>query len=412
MSFREIIRSGLRKSSSVFKDESILSVDYVPLELPHRQDTIQELTRLFKGIIENSGRVRRTALIIGPSGVGKTAVTKGFGEQICAIAKDRSINLHYIHVNCRHTKTPYITLNRIIQHFKCNFPRRGFGMDEEYIILNEILKREDAYVLLCLDDADQLLTTNPTLLYDLTRTTDEGFNVEQRVSLIIIASDGAFRRNLDRSTRSTFQPTVMRLAGYSSGELRDILESRIKDAFFEGTVLRGAIELIASYASEEGDARYAFELLVLAGHFAERDSSIQITPELVREAKENFSPKINREAIGFLTLHQLLLLLAIAQNINSVGTYTIMGDCESKYQDLCNFYGVRALSHTTIFALIKDLSENTKLIESHVGSLQDRAGQTTCIRMDVPVKVLTRIVESEIVRLISDPASKDKERGW
>ncbi len=388
------------KQTSLFKNETKLSIDYTPLELPHREEKIRKLAQLFKVLIENPGGVSKKVIITGSTGTGKTAVTKRFGAMIQEVAEERNINLHYIHVNCRRYKTSFMVMSRIIQHFNPKFPKRGFNVAELFHILaEEILEKEDAYILLCLDEADLLILSEPSIIYNLTRLRDDSLNSKQRLSLITIAKNDSFKKNLDPSITSTFQCSKIQLEKYSTLQLRDILKKRINEAFFDGTVLNETVNLIADFTAESGDARYALELLWRSGKYADDAKSLQITPEFARQAKVNLDPGIKREIIRDLNLHQKFILLSIARRLkNTQKAYVIMGECQEAYRVICEEYGVKHRGYTKIWEYIRDLTEYSDFLSTKVTGLEKKPGQTTLIRLNVPIEVLEQVLENEITR--------------
>lgn len=386
------------KSTSLFRDEAKLSIDYTPLDLPHREEQIRKLAQLFKVLIENPGGANKKVIITGSTGTGKTAIAKRFGAMIQEIARERKINLHYIHINCRRYKTSFMVLSRIIQHFNPKFPKRGFNVAELFHILaGEIIDKEDAYILLCLDEADILVLSEPSLIYNLTRIQDDSLNSKQRLSLITIAKNNSFKKNLDSSIVSTFQCSTIQLEKYSNFQLRDILKNRIREAFFDGTVLNDTINLIADFAAESGDARYALELLWLAGKYADDAKSIHITPEFARQAKINLDPGIKQEIIRELNLHQKFILLAITRRLkNSQKAYVIMGECQKAYRIICEEYGAKQRSYTKVWEYIQNLTKLSELLSAKVAGLENKPGQTTLLRLNVPIEILEQILEEEI----------------
>ena len=390
MSVKNIITEELNKTS-VFRDEAKLSIYYTPSELPHREEIIRELAQIFKILIENPGGASKKVIITGSTGTGKTAVTKRFGVMIQEVAKERNINLSYIHINCRQYKTPYSVINRILQTFNPKFPKRGFNVTELlHILSKEILERMNAYILLALDDAELLISNEPSIIYNLTRLVDDSLNATQRLSLITITKNDLFKKNLDASINSTFQCSTIHLDKYSIFQLKDILKARIKEAFFDGTVLNETMDLIADFSTESGDARYALELLALAGKYADAVKSIQVTPEFVRKAKGKLDPGIKREIIqDFLSLHQKLVLLAIVRQLKMTEkAYINMGVCQKSYQLICEEYATKPLSYTKMWELIKELTSLSEFLSAKVSKLDDRPGQTTLLRLNVPIEIL------------------------
>ncbi len=386
------------KRTSLFRDETKLSIDYTPLVLPHREEEIRNLARLFKALIENPGGASKKVVITGTTGTGKTAITKRFGAMIQDVAEEKNIYLRYIHINCRRYRTSFMVLNRIIQHFNPKFPKRGFNVAELFHILsNEILEKEDAYILLALDECSSLILSEPSIIYNLTRLQDDSLNSKQRLSLITIAKNDLFKKKLDPSISSTFQCSTIHLEKYSSLQLRDILKERIKDAFFDGTVLNETINLISDFATESGDARYALELLWLAGKYADDAKSFQITPEFARKAKNNLDPGVQREVLRDIDLQQKLILLAIARQLkNTQQAYITMGECQKSYRVLCEEFETPAKSYTKVWECIRDLADISEFLSTKVTGLEDKPGQTTKIRLNVPIEILEQVLENEI----------------
>ena len=397
MSLKNIIREGL-KQPTLFRDEGKLSIDYTPLDLPHRKETIRNLAHLFKSLIENPGGVSKKVIIIGPAGTGKTAVVKRFGINLQEVAEERKVNLQYVHVNCRRYKTSFMVLNRIIQHFNPKFPKRGFNVAElAHILSEDIFNKLDVYVLLCLDDADQLISKEPSIIYNLTRMQDDSLNSKQRLSLITIAKGDLIKKILDPSISSTFQCSPIHLEKYSSLQLRDILKERIKEAFFDSTVLNESINLISDAAAESGDARYALELLWLAGKYADGAKSLQITPEFVRKAINNLNPNISIDIIYDLNIHQKLFLLAVCGQIKATTKAFIpLSSCQKPYQEVCEKYGLKPRTFTRVWYSIEDLMKSGDFLRISTTQMEDKAEGGALVGLNIPIEILAQELRSEI----------------
>ena len=68
-------------------------------------------------------------------------------------------------------------------------------------------------------------------------------------------------KTIDESTMSTLQHNVIDLDNYTHSQLRDILDYRVSEAFWENVVRPDTIQLISDMTSSRGDARYAIEIL-------------------------------------------------------------------------------------------------------------------------------------------------------
>ncbi|MFX1577072.1 MAG: ORC1-type DNA replication protein [Promethearchaeota archaeon] len=389
----EIIRHELQRPS-VFIDEAKLSIDYVPPNLPHREEHLRKLTQLFRGVIEAPGKISQKVLIVGDTGSGKTSVTKLFGTLLVEIAKSHGFNLIYVHVNARRERTEYMILNKILSTFQTGIPLRGLSTQELLSIILEYIESKNLYLLVTLDELGVFLKRcGEELLYLLSRTVDDRLNAQQRVSLIGISRTPLFGYIRDPSTWSTLQKNMLRFNRYNSRQLRDILNFRVKEAVLDGAVPSSTLDLIADIAGASGDARYALEVLYNAGKVADEKGVLRILPEFVRSAKAFITPEIRREVLVDLSTSQILLLIAVCRLLKpSEDAYVTTGALEVRYGLVCEEYVQTPRSHTQIWAYIQDLV-GLGILTTKSSSVGQR-GNTTLISLpDIPAAVLERELE-------------------
>ncbi|MHA1751408.1 MAG: ORC1-type DNA replication protein [Candidatus Helarchaeota archaeon] len=381
---------------TIFKDESKLSINYIPSILPHRENELKNLINEFRVIIEHPMKANRKVLITGPVGTGKTAIAKSFGQMLKSVAKKRNLNIYYHHVNCRRNRTYSLILKNIILSFYSAIPSRGYSPEELLDILKDILIKEKKYIVLTLDELDYMVDKSP-ILYDLTRLMDEEFNSDQYISLIIIARNTSFLHLLDKSTRSTLQNPCITMKKYTAEQLFDILAERCKEAFYSGTVSKEILEQIAETSAEFGDARYALELLRVAGGVANKECNLKISPEHVRIAQSNIHPMIKREILRDLTYNQKILLLAIVRKLKKEETvYVEISDVEDQYAIICEEFNFKATQHTTNWNNIKDLETTFGIIKTKVSGKNKRGRSTLISINDAPLELL----EEELTQLL------------
>jgi cell division control protein 6 len=359
---------------SVFKNESKLDINYVPPRLPHRGPQLNLLNQFFRFAIERPGKMTQRVLILGTIGTGKTVLSQHFGLNVIKEAEKRNINLNYVHVNCRECKgSLFMILQRTILSFYPHFPKRGYSAEELLQALMQILDEENAYLILALDELEALiLSEGSDPLYNLTRIQEERLKAPQRLSLICILRQPEHLDKLDASTRSTLQRNVIHLKEYSKPQLEDILNDRVNLAFKQGTVSAQTMNLAAELAySEEGNARYAIELLWRAGKYADASEMQEVSPECVRKA-------------------------AIARHFKYTDTaYMSMGEAEDAYAIVCEEYDENIRGHTQLWKYVKTLSASG-VIETKVSGERQR-GKTTLISLP---RVPASDLEKELSRII------------
>ena len=386
--------------SSVFKDESKLDINYIPQHLLHRKLQLNLLNQFFRFAVENPGKMTQRALIMGHIGAGKTVLSQHFGLNITREAKQRNINLNYIHINCRECKgSLFMILQRTIMKFIPNFPRRGYSAEELLQALMQILDEKDAYLILTLDELESLVQNEGSdPLYNLSRIQEDRINVPKRLSLICILRQPEHLENLDPSTRSTLQRNIVQLREYSESQLEDILNERVNLAFRDGTVPHQTMNLIAELGkSESGNARYAIELLWRAGKYADASEMREVLPECVRNAVVSVYPVVRRDIIPEFGFHEKLFLLGVARYFKQTDSaYISMGDAEEAYALACEEYGEKQRGHTQIWKYVKVLSESA-IIDTMVSGVGQR-GKTTLISLP---RVPASDLEQEISKLLS-----------
>jgi len=390
----------MRQYSSVFKDESRLDINYVPPSLPHRTFQLDLLNQFFRSLIESPGKMAQRVLITGRIGTGKTVLSQRFGLRITRDAREKGINLQYVHTNCRECKgSLFLILQRVISKFHPHFPKRGYSAEEILQMLIQILDDQDLYLILTLDELDALIRNGGSEpLYNLTRIQEDRPDAPRRLSLICILREIEHADSLDPSTRSTLQHNTIHLAEYSRSQLLDILSDRVSLAFRVGVVSRDILSLIAGLASfEGGDARYGIELLWRAGKYADVSRLVEVSAECVRRAAASVYPTVHKDVVSALQVHEKLFLLGVARRFKQTGAVQMsMGEAEESYAIVCEEYEKRRLGHTQVWKYVKDLSA-VGIIESRLSGVGQR-GKTTMISLS---KVPASDLERELVKVLS-----------
>ncbi|MEM3697341.1 MAG: ORC1-type DNA replication protein [Candidatus Bathyarchaeia archaeon] len=345
---------------SVFRDETKLDINYVPYRLPHRDKELRLLKEFFSFIWQSPWSMAQRVMIAGDIGTGKTVLSQRFGADITREAKERGINLRYVHVNCREYRgNLLLILHHAISSFHPNFPRRGYSAEELLRIFLQVLDDENAYVILTLDEFESLVEREGSeAVYKLTRLQEIRQNKPQRLSLICILRNLGVIERLDASTRSTLQSNLIRLEKYSKSQLIDILNDRISLAFKPLMVSEDSVDLIAELAySEGGNARFAIELLWRAGKYADAEDLGEVTPECIRKAVSSIIPTMRKSDLAPLGFHEKLFLLGIARLLKeSERAFVSLGEAEKAYKIVCEEFREPPHSHTQLWKYLQLLS--------------------------------------------------------
>ena len=327
------------EDSFVFKREEVLSTEYVPQMLPHREDQIK---RVAKNILPASrGRKPQNTFVFGPPGIGKTAVAKNVFREF----EEYSDRVRCVYVNCWDFKTPTALLTKVTTETGFFTQRRGWGKDEVMARLIESLNKINKGLIVCLDEVDQL---DKDALYDLLRLNQY---VKNPIGVIFISNYQRVFADVEPRIRSSLATEEIEFKPYTIAEMKDILASRAADAFrsFEPA----AVMLCANHAVQKGgDVRVGLQCLLKAGREAERDEAkklcvkhVKAVLKSVKEAK----PQVLKEKVNE---HERMLLDAM-----SVTKKMAAGSVYKKYSKLAKKRGKEPVSDRAVRDFINHLVE-------------------------------------------------------
>ena len=393
----DIVKETLERST-VFKDETPLSLEFIPRNLPHREEQMRFLTQLFRFSLDSPFSTSQRVLITGDVGTGKTVLVQRFGSDLVKAARSRKVNLHYVHVNCREAKgSLFMIIKRILTQFEPEFPKRGFAPEELLHTLMDMLDDKGIHLILGLDEVEHLIRVEEsTPIYNLTRIQEERVGKPIRLSLIFILRELEYLQKLDKSTIDTLQRNIVKLDKYSSRQLIDILRDRTGLAFKENAVTDEALELVADIGGQSGDARYAIELLWRAGKYADSEPSKRVLTDHVRKAAGSVYPMLRGDYIVALSPHEKYMLLALARTLEeSEEAYANIGAVEREYKAVCEEYDDKPRKHTQIWKYTRSLGAIGVIAASKSG--EGVRGKTTLLGLqNIPASTMREQLESAL----------------
>jgi len=389
----------------IFKNESVLTPEYIPQRLPFRENHLKQLTAYFQGFLEEPGSMYPKVTLAGRPGSGKTVTARKFGEYIKSI---KSRRLRYVHVNCFINRTLNSVLKDIGTQLGLAIPRRGFSNEELLKLVLDMVKDKDIYAIVVLDDVFHLINhSGPDALGSLIRLGEEytSRGDRYRFGLLLISQNLLFKDQLDRSARSSLGSTVIVFEPYTKDQIFEILLDRAREAFVDSAYDEEILEMIADVSGTDeeskeehrGDARYAIDILWRSAKNAEMTESPRIMPEHVREAVKSALRGIRSEELRLLPIHEKIFLLAVVRRLarNPNSPYIAFGDAEEEYQLLCEQFKQEPRRHTQLWEYVRDL-DSKGFLETRISSKGMR-GRTTLI--SIPSEPLTTL-EEELSRII------------
>ena len=345
----------LLRKPSLFKSEKKLDNNYVPKKLLHRDKELSLLSQLFLELITNPNSLSRKILIVGKTGIGKTATIKLFGEMLINAAAKRSGLIKYVHINCRKERTSYKVLIKIVRALNNKFPKRGYSPQDLLDIIVDIVNNQNLHLLIVLDELSYLINKGGDLIYSLTRINDDLFNSQQHLSIIGIARDISCLSNLDISTMSTLQRNIIHFKKYYREQLYDILEYRAEISLKENVISDKLIESVAEIVYQSGDIRYGLNLLWKATKIAENQNLKYITMECIRLANQDFVPFSAIDVLNYMPIQKGIFLLAIITALKKSGRIQIsVLEITNSYLMICENLGFHPRSHSQLWNYLQE----------------------------------------------------------
>ncbi|XVH32903.1 ORC1-type DNA replication protein [Haloferacaceae archaeon DSL9] len=265
---------------SVFRDEHVFEIDYVPETFRHRETQLESLKYALRPAVRGARPLN--TMVRGPPGTGKTtAVQKLFGELAAQTA------VRTVRVNCQVDSTRYAVFSRLFEGiFEYEPPSSGISFKKLFGQITDRLVDEDEVLVVALDDVNYLFYENEAsdTLYSLLRAHEAHSGA--RIGVIIISSDLSLDviDELDMRVQSVFRPEEVYFPVYGTDEIVDILRERVRRGFHDGVIGAPEIDRVAELTADSGDLRVGIDLLRRAGLHAEMRASRTIGLEDVEAA--------------------------------------------------------------------------------------------------------------------------------
>lgn len=305
--------------SKIFKNEDILLPDYLPEFLPHRENQIK---RLADNLLPAArGRRPQNTFIFGPPGIGKTATVKYVFREF-----ENYSGIKTVYVNCWDFNTATAVLSNVAIDLGFFVQRHGWSKDEIISRLVEGLRKIGKEPIVCLDEVDQLIFKDQSVLYDLLRINQY---VKCPIGVVFVSNNPHVFVKVEPRIKSSLSIEEIEFKPYTIQEMKDILDERAERAFV--AVEKGVVLLAANHAVKMGgDVRVGLECLLKAGRLAEKENEEKVKVEHVKRvlsAVTPVKPKILKEKVS----EHEKIILQILEEEKRLTT----GELYKKYCELC-----------------------------------------------------------------------------
>ncbi|MFA9418022.1 orc1/cdc6 family replication initiation protein [Natrinema sp. HArc-T2] len=312
------------QQDGLIRDRSLLDPNHIVEEdrIVGRDAQLQEVTKMLRVAL---GDNRPPNLFLyGPSGTGKSLITKAVCKNISSICESRDIRFGTVEVNCQDLDTLGVAVYELASRAAAEagvdveVPKHGVATKEKWDELYRIVNENFDSAVFVLDELDMLVGRRDKqepafsrLLYQLSRA---GANNEltAHISVVAISNDTKMMEAVGSRALSSFTPEDVHFDDYDANQLQSILRRR-QDAFYEDVLDDDVIPLAAAFAAQtHGDARKAIDLMRVAGELAEREGDERVREEHVRKAQDKVEKNRVLEVVRGISTQKKLCLYATA----------------------------------------------------------------------------------------------------
>ena len=369
---------GKRQNNLIFKDKTPLDHRFLPDKLVHRDDQIKEIARNWVDVLD--GVTPSNVTLYGKTGTGKTATSRFARDQLLEVANKDGLVVKIEYIRCTDYNTEYQVIAKLCNNLGRDVPSRGWTKGEVVNTFRDIFKTSlygKLQLIVILDEIDILLEKDGDgILYTLTRT--------DNVAVLLISNYLDFKKLIKSRVTSSLNDQEIIFPPYGADQLSDILSERAELSFNEGILEPDVIPLCSAMAAkEEGDARYALDLLKNAGELALDEGSDKVSNDHVKRAKDRIEHNKVTEIISTLPLQQQRVLEAIL-SLTKLDEEITSGKLYDAYKELSK---KDAVTYRRIFDFINEL-ELLGIISTNTISRGRGKGRTNIIKLQCDEELL------------------------
>ncbi|WP_440007215.1 ORC1-type DNA replication protein [Halomicrococcus sp. SG-WS-1] len=362
---------------TVFRDEHVFEIDYVPETFEHRESQMQSLQYALRPAVRGSRPLN--VMAHGPPGTGKTTAVQKLFDELSTQTDVRTVR-----VNCQVDSTRYSVFSRIFEGiFEYEPPSSGISFKKLFRQITDKLVEDDEVLVVALDDVNYLFYENEAsdTLYSLLRAHEAHSGA--KIGVIVVSSDLNLDviEELDGRVQSVFRPEDVYFPVYDPSEIVDILDERVERGFHDGVISTEVLDEVAELTAESGDLRVGIDLLRRAGLNAEMRASRTVSVEDVEEAYEKSKFVHLSHSLHALSDNEEALVRVIAEHDGEQA-----GDVYDAFHDQTE------LGYTRYSEIINKLDQ-LGVIDATYTNVDGRGrSRTLSLRYD-PEAVLSRLEE-------------------
>jgi len=244
----------------LIRDRSLLDPTHVVEEdrIVGRDEQLQEVTKMLRVALGDNKPPN--LFLYGPSGTGKSLITKAVCHNIRRICEERDLQFGTIEVNCQDLDTLGVAVYELTKQaadeaaVDIEVPKHGVATKEKWDELYRIVNENFDSVVFVLDELDMLVGRRDKkdaafsqLLYQLSRAGTND-SLTAHISVVAISNDTKMIESVGSRALSSFTPEDVHFDDYDANQLQSILRHR-QDAFHDDALDDDVIPLASAFAA-------------------------------------------------------------------------------------------------------------------------------------------------------------------
>lgn len=358
-----------------------------------RNNEIREVCSHFAPIFQGGHPVHLS--VLGKTGTGKTITLLYLLQEFERLCAEKGIPFQQYHLDLCCPAPCFRALNTLACLMGASkYYKRGISLEELMTAIERCLHTASGYVVIFIDEADNIRTDPDTFFTFLVKRLP--LRVNAKILLLFASNRLNWSDNLNPRIKSVLKYREILFDPYDAVSLQKILRLRVEKALRPGTIEDGVIEKIAAVSSQNhGDARKAVGLLTRAAYLAERRGE-SIRHTTVDLASDEMERDKYIDVVRTSPKH-LLAALYSALSGKQKGRALRTGDAYMLYDRVCQQAGLTALTQRTYCDLLSEL-DMLGMIRASTVSL-GRYGRTKEIHVSSSpaiVEQMKRLIRSNL----------------
>lgn len=355
-----------------------------------RDVEIRELTDHFAPIFRDDHPVHLT--LWGQTGTGKTLTLRFFLGLVEKMCQKKHIPIRVVHLDLSIPRPCFRALNNLACLLNaCKYYKKGISLDELMHRIEDALADYHGYLVIFIDEVDNVRTDKQTFLSCLIRRLPQ--RIPSKLILVFASNRINWMDDMDPRVRSFFKFNELVFKPYDAMDLQHILKVRVKKALNPHFLEPGVVERIAALACQDhGDARQAVALLSRSAHLAEK-AGRKITQQIVIQSAEEIESDKYTDMIRHAPLQlQAVMAAAILLTRNDPVKRHDTMDIYDTYRQFCQQVKLRPVATRAFRELVNELDLYT-FVRSRIIS-RGRYGRTRQLELDLPQEIIRRIEQA------------------